>query len=504
VTRRSAAFAVSLLLLTSAPVLAQTEPTPAPSAVPAAATPRERTSVTHHTIKLGGKNFAYTATAGTLLLRSDIGDATASMFYTAYTLEGGHNRPVTFAYNGGPGSSSMWLHMGSFGPRRVVTTNARTTAPAPYRIADNESTILDKSDIVFIDAVGTGYSTIVGKGKPADFFGVDEDVRAYDQFVRRWVGANSRWNSPKYLFGESYGTTRSANLVNSLQNHGMAFTGVILLSTVLDYATLIAGSGGQVQSDVFFLPTEAAVAWYHNRIPDKPASLPAFLADVRRFAQTEYAPALMRVPAPNQSETAAIAEKLHRYTGLSAAYFVRSGLRLQPGQFEKELMRDQGRTVGRLDGRYLGYDGDQNGESTEYDATDAAITAPYTAAFNTYVHDELKWQTDAIYFPTNYPFVSPNWNFRRGSRAILAPSVVDDLRQAMTKNPLLRVLSANGYYDLATPFFATEYSLAHLGLPEALLSHITYTYYPSGHMVYLIDDQLAAMKRDVDALYDAH
>jgi len=495
---RSAALAVLFLLTLGAPALAQSDPSPAP----AAAVPRERTSVTHHTVKIVGKDIVYTATAGTLLLKNDDGASIASVFYTAYTAAGARNRPVTFAYNGGPGSSSMWLHMGSFGPRRVATANGGTTVPAPYRIADNESSLLDKTDLVFIDAVGTGYSTIVGKGKPTDFFGVDEDVRAFDQFVRRWVGANDRWNSPKYLFGESYGTTRSASLVNALQNHGMAFTGVILLSTVLDYGTLIGGPGGQVLPDVFFLPTEAAVAWYHNRIPNRPASLLAFLADARRFAQAEYAPALMHVPELTPAETAAVAEKLHAYTGLSSAYLIRNGLRLEPGQFEKELLRDQGRTVGRLDGRYLGYDGDLNGESTEYDATDAAITAPYTTAFNVYLRDELKWQSDDLYKPTNYGIVNAHWNFRRGGRDILAPSVVDDLRAAMTKNPLLRVFSANGYYDLATPFFATEYSLAHLGLPPALRSHITYGYYPSGHMVYLVDDELHAMKRDVAAFYD--
>lgn len=496
---RRAALAALFCLTLAAPAAAEGDATPSPTL----AVPRERTSITHHTLKLGGTSIAYTATAGTLLLHNDAGDATASVFYTAYTADGKRNRPVTFAYNGGPGSSSMWLHMGSFGPRRVITANGTTTAPAPYRIADNDGSLLDKTDLVFIDAVGTGYSTIVGKGKPTDFFGVDEDVAAFDQFVRRWVGANDRWNSPKYLFGESYGTTRSANLVNSLQNHGMAFTGVILLSTVLDYGTLIGGPGGQIMPDVFFLPTEAAVAWYHDRIPNKPASLATFLADVRRFAQTEYAPALLHVPQLSASETAAVAEKLHAYTGLSTAYLIRNNLRLDPSQFEKELLRDQGRTVGRLDGRYLGYDGDLNGESTEYDATDAAITAPYTTAFNVYVRDELKWTSDQLYKPTNYGVVNANWNFKRGRRAILAPSVVDDLRQAMTKNPLLRVFSANGYYDLATPFFATEYSLSHMGLPEALRSHITYGYYPSGHMVYLVDDELHAMKRDVGAFYDA-
>ena len=482
-------------------VLAQSDPAPTVP-VPAGAVPRERTVITHHVLNLGGRAFAYTAKTGTLLLHNDAGEAIASVFYTAYTVDGLRDRPLTFAYNGGPGSSSMWLHMGSFGPRRVVTANGTTTAPAPYRIVDNDGSLLDKSDLVFIDAIGTGYSTIVGKGKPTDFYGVDEDVRAFDQFVRRWVGANDRWNSPKYLFGESYGTMRSASLVNALQDHGMAFTGVILLSTVLDYATLGNGPGGQVFPDVFFLPTEAAVAWYHNRVPNRSASLPAFLADVRRFALSEYAPALMHVPELTATETAALAEKLHAYTGLSAAYLIRNDLRLRPGQFEKELLRDQGRTVGRLDGRYLGYDGDQNGESTEYDATDAAITAPYTTAFNSYVRDELKWQSEDIYKPTNYGVVSAHWNFKRGGRDILAPSVVDDLRSAMTKNPLLRVFSANGYYDLATPFFATEYSLAHLGLPPALRSHISYGYYPSGHMVYLLDDQLHAMKRDVGVFYD--
>jgi carboxypeptidase C (cathepsin A) len=481
-----------------AAVRAADAPTPSPS--PAPPIPKERTAVTHHVVHVDGKPLAYTATAGTILLRDDKDEPTASIFYTAYTVPGPH-RPVTFLYNGGPGSSSMWLHIGSVGPRRIVTNDAGTTPPPPYRFDENPSTLLDVTDLVFVDAPATGFSTLVGKGDGKDFFGIDQDARAFAQFVRRYVAAFDRWNSPKFLFGESYGTTRSANLVNVLQNDGMDFNGVVLLSTVLNFSTL--GSSGPSDDLMYpgFLPTEAAVAWYHDALPNKPATLAPFLDEVRRFAGGAYATALAQGSRLDPATRSAIVEKLHAYTGLSQAFIELNDLRIEPDRFEKELLRNRHLTVGRLDGRYVGNDLDAASDSPEYDPTDAAISGPFTSVFNRYVRDELHWRPDGEYKATNYGVVNRNWDFTRANRRRSGPNVAGDLAEAMTKNPNLRVFSANGYYDLATPFYATEYTLDHLGLAPALQAHITYGYYPSGHMVYMNPASLVKFKADLAAFY---
>jgi carboxypeptidase C (cathepsin A) len=334
------------------------------------------------------------------------------------------------------------------------------------------------------------------------FYGVDQDARAFDEFIRAWATQNERWSSPKFLFGESYGTTRAANVVNLLQRNGMAVNGVILLSSVLDYNAIDNNQGpGEDYAYIGFLPTEAAVAWYHHAVPGNPPDLAAFVDEVRTFAAGPYADALMRGDALDAAARRAIVAKLHAYVGLSEDYIDRANLRIDPARFEKELLSGRGETTGRLDGRYLGPDLDRTADEPRYDPTsDDALTDAFVAQFNRYVRNDLGYRDDRPYLATNYRDVNTHWNFRR-TDSIVAPNVAGDLRAAMTKNPYLRVFSANGYYDLATPFFGTEYTLSHLGLASSLRGHIEYGFYRAGHMIYLNDEALRAFKADLVRFY---
>jgi len=470
--------------------------------------PKEESSVTHHQVKIGGQEIAYTATAGNLLIRKG-DDPVASMFYIAYTRDGVTNlehRPVTFFYNGGPGSSTIWLHMGSFGPRIVETANAQPTGPAPYHVVNNDDSLLDRSDLVFIDAVGTGFSKIVGKGEGTNFWSVDGDVESFGKFITRYVTLNHRWNSPKFLFGESYGTTRSAALVYYLQNQGMDFNGVVLLSSILNYAEL---SPGLDEPFVNALPTYAAIAWFHDKLPNKPADLGAFLLQVRDFASGEYAQALAKGQALPAAQEDAVAAKLHEFTGLSVAYLKEANLRVKASRFRKELLRDERRTVGRYDARFEGIDFDAAGENPTSDPSEMAIKGAFTAAFNNYLDDELNYNHDTPYQVLNMK-VNENWDRKHklpdyldSSRPFPLPYVVDDLGQAMRENPQLKVLSANGYFDLATPFFGTERDLNHMELDPSLRDNLTFRYYPSGHMVYLNPDARKEFRADLGKFYDS-
>jgi carboxypeptidase C (cathepsin A) len=470
--------------------------------------PPEKTSVSHGSVDVGGKSVHYTATAGDVLIREDKEDKPeASVFYVAYTVDRddsrkGSSRPVTFFYNGGPGSSSVWLHMGSLAPVRVESASAAATAPPPYRLEPNPYSLIDKSDLVFIDAVGTGFSTPVGKAKGKDFWGVDQDLDAFAKAITRYVTINQRWNSPKFLFGESYGTTRSAALVNKLQSQGMAFNGVVLLSSILNYAS---NSPGLDQNYIGSLPTFAAIAWFHDKVPNKPASMESFVDEARAFAVGEYASALAKGQAMTPAEQDALATKLSRFTGLTPEYLKESNFRVSQGRFRKELLRGERRTVGRYDARYEGIDLDAAGENPEYDASDTAIAGAFTAAFNNYVESTLKWQSDVPYKTTSFDIIR-EWDWKHeqnGSRfPQRVPYVAGDLGRAMRENPKLHVLSANGYFDLATPFFATEYDLNHMELDPSLRQNLQFAYYPSGHMVYLNVDALAKFKSDLAAFYD--
>jgi carboxypeptidase C (cathepsin A) len=476
--------------------------------VPAAVPAKEESSITDHTIKIGGQTIPYKATAATILLKNEKEEPTALIYYTAYTrsdIKDLSQRPVSFVYNGGPGSSSVWLHMGSFSPRRVITVNADATPPAPYKFVENANCLLDKTDLVFVDPVGTGFSHAVGKAQDKDFWGVDQDVKSLAQFINTYVSRGNRWNSPKFLIGESYGTFRSAALSNFLQSHdGLYFNGIVLISSVLDLGT-ISFNAGEDMPYIFYLPSYAATAWYHKVLKDRPDSLNTFLDEARVFAQTEYAGALMKGSKLGEAEKSAVAKKLSRYTGLGDDYLIKANLRVNLPQFMKELQRARGLTTGRLDARFSGWSYDLLGEFAEYDPQDTSVTGPFTAAFNNYVRDELKFGQDKVYH-TGSDEAGKNWDWKhRGGDNFGfpgSPNVEADLIQAILTNPHLQVEVENGIYDLATPFFATEYTMEHLGLPEKLQKNIHLQYYDAGHMMYLRDEDLAKLKANIGAFID--
>jgi carboxypeptidase C (cathepsin A) len=478
------------------------EAPPAPPIPPAA-----KPAVSHHRIVLDGKPIAYTATASTTDLKNEKDEVIARMFSVAYTAEGAESRrrPVTFAFNGGPGSSSLWLHMGSFGPFRVQTSEAEPTPPAPYRIVENSQSLLDRTDLVFIDAVGTGFSRIVGKGEGKNFYGTDADVAAFAQFIERWVSANDRWNSPKFILGESYGTTRGAALLAHLEREGMAFNGAIFVSSYLNAWDDFNGPPfSNDRAYELYLPTMAATAWYHKKLDAMPPDLPSFLVEARKFALGAYAHALDQGNRLEDAERSSVASALHRFTGLPEAFIRNANLRIDPSRFQKELLRGERRTVGRLDARYEGIDHDAAGEFPEYDAANNAFGSAFTAAFNSYVRESLGYKTEDLYKPSNYAEVGKDWDDRHrfdGGRSAM-PDVAEDLRVVMSINPNLRLFSANGWFDFATPFFETEYTLSHMGLDPMLEKNITFGYYPSGHMIYLHEPALKQLKADLAKFYD--
>lgn len=468
--------------------------------------PKERTSVTHGSVEIAGKTIHYTATAGTMLLRDDKNQPIGSMFYVAYTKDGVRDeahRPVTFLYNGGPGSSSIWLHMGGIGPYRVNLDNAGATPPAPYSITPNHDSLLGDSDLVFIDAMGTGFSHVVGKGTDKMFWGVDEDVKSFSQFIQNYLNQYNRWNSPKFLYGESYGTTRSAALANYLQDQGVALNGVVLQSSILNYFAWMPGSDNNY---IYNLPTYAALAWYHNKLPNKPASLPDFVQQARVFADGPYAAALSQGTHLSQSQMDAMARQLHDFTGLPVDYIERANLRVAPSNFRKELMLPERQQLGRYDGRYMGSDTDAISANPSYDPSDQFVSPGFTVAFHWYLNNVLKWKSDRTYKVMNSATIN-KWDWKHNAPGshwnLPMPYVAGDLADALRKNPYLRVLSENGYFDLATPFHATEYDLDHTMLSPQLRDHVQFTYYDSGHMIYLNPQALKAMKSDLDAFYSS-
>src|SRR6266403_1260521 len=478
-------------------------------AEPTPPAPKEESSVTEHSIKVAGQTIPYKSIAGTILLKNEKDEPQALIYSTSYIrhdTKDSSQRPISFIYNGGPGSASVWLHMGAFGPRRVLTANAESTPPPPYKVQDNAGTLLDKTDMVFIDPVGTGFSHAVGKAQDKDFWGVDQDVKSLAQFITLYVSRNGRWNSPKFLIGESYGTFRSAALSNYLQSHdGLYFNGIVLISSVLNLGT-ISFNPGEDKPYIFYLPSYAATAWYHKVLKDRPDNLSPLLEETRQFAQTEYASALMKGSRLGEAEKSAVAKKLSRYTGLSEDYLIKAHLRVNLPQFMKELQRTRGLTTGRLDARFSGWSYDLLGEYAEYDPQDVAITGPFTAAFNNYVRDELKFGQDKVYH-TGSDEAGNKWDWKhRGGGDNFgfpgSPNVEGDLIQAMLATPHLHVEVENGIYDLATPFFATEYTMEHLGLPEKLQKNIHLQYYDAGHMMYLRDEDLAKLKANIASFID--
>lgn len=467
--------------------------------------PREKSTVTDHTLKLGGRTIDYRATAGNLLLRDDAGEPEASVFYVAYTRAARHDapRPVTFLFNGGPGAASVFLLMGSVGPKRVHTSSPAATSPAPYVLADNPDSLLDKSDLVFIDAVGTGYSKLVGHGNGKRFWSVDGDLDAFTRFIDRYLSVNDRWNSPKFLLGESYGTTRAAMLAYRLAQHNISLNGVVLLSSVLNSGVRAPGFDLMY---IRYLPSYAAAAWYHDKLgPGKNADLPAFLDEVRAFAAGPYAAALAKGDALPDAERDAIAGRIARYTGLDPQYVTGARLRISPSHFRKQLLLTQTRSVGRYDSRFEGIEYDQDSSSPDFDASEKYITGAFAAAFHQHLTQDLHDDAhDSAYRVFNDRVLSA-WNWKHHvwwGETLSAPYAAADLAEAMRQNPHLRVLSANGYFDLATPFFATEYDLEHMGLEPSLRKNLRVTYYATGHMIYLDDSALHALKGDLARFYD--
>ena len=472
------------------------------------ATPKEESSVTDHTIKINGQTIPYKATAQTILLKNDKGEPIALLYSTAYTrsdVKDPSTRPIAFLYNGGPGSSSVWLHMGSLSPKRVVTVNAGITPPAPYKLVDNEYCLLDKTDLVFVDPIGTGFSHAVGKAQNKDFWGVDSDIKSLGQFINLYITRNNRWNSPKFLIGESYGTFRSAGLSFYLLDHdNLYLNGIVLISSVLDLGT-ISFYPGQDATYVYYLPSYAATAWYHKMLKDRPADLNAFLEEARKFAATEYTAALQRGDDLTAAEKADIAAKLSRFTGLDTDYLIKANLRVNLPQFMEELQRSRGLTTGRLDARFSGPSFDLLGEYAEYDPQEAAISGAFVAVFNSYVREDLKFGMDKTY-QVAADFQGAEWDWKhRGADQFGfpgPPNVVNDLRASLLVNPRLHVEVENGLFDLATPFYATELTMKHLGLPENLRGNVQLRYYDAGHMMYVHEEDLARLKANVAAFID--
>lgn len=449
--------------------------------------PEPKVFVTHHQGQFNGQTVRYTATAGETYLEDEKGEPTASIFSVAYTMDGVEDpttRPVTFLWNGGPGSASLWLHMGAFGPKRVVVpSDAEDDGAPPYQIVDNTRTPLDVTDLVFVDPVGTGFSRALGEHEGKEFWGVSEDARSVAQFIRQWLSDNGRWASPKYIGGESYGTTRSAAVARELSERqgNVSLNGIILISTVMDFYTSGFQTGNEL-GYVTYLPTMAATAWYHHKVEPRPENLEQFLAEARTFAVEEYLPALFAGNAIAPERRQHIRERLSYFTGISQDYFDKSDLRITDRRFYKELLRDQGLVVGRLDGRYTGQDLDDAGETPEADPAMYGIDGAYTAAIHTYLANDLGVHMDRPYHVFGDVFRDWNWEVRENGFRSFNLNVGPYIGTAMRRNDQLRVLVAAGYYDFATPFFDAELSFRRNGVvPE----RVEFKYYQAGHMMYV-------------------
>jgi carboxypeptidase C (cathepsin A) len=471
--------------------------------------PKDEIIETKHTITINGQTIPYTVTTGRIVLKEEAekkgekeGESEgekpkASIFFVAYTrddVEERAKRPLTFSFNGGPGSSSVWLHLGALGPRCVSMGDADNLLPPPYKLVDNDFSLLDITDLVFIDPVSTGYSRAVPGEKPKQFHGFKKDIESVGDFIRLYTTRYKRWTSPKFIIGESYGTTRAAGLSGYLEErHGMYLNGIMLVSCILNFQTADFHPGNDLPY-ILFLPTYAATAWYHQRLDaDLQKNLHATLDEVKAFALGEYTTALMKGAGLSAEERQQIIRKLSRYTGLSEDYIDRTDLRVEIFRFTKELLRHERRTVGRLDSRFKGVDRDSAGENFEHDPSMSAITGPYTAAFYDYVRSELNYENDLPYEILTYR-VHP-WSYAEFENEYV--NVAETLRMAIGMHPDLKVYVANGYFDLATPFCATEYTFNHLGLDPSLQGNIRLGYYEAGHMMYIHPPSLAKLKEDL-------
>ena len=466
--------------------------------------PKDNLVETKHEVVIGGKKLEYTVTAGTIVLKEETSDREkeaegekpkAQVFFTAYTLDGvadKSSRPVTFSFNGGPGSSSVWLHLGLLGPRRVEMGDAGSLLPPPYHLVDNEYSLLDMTDLVFIDPVSTGYSRPVEGQKAKEYHGFKKDIESVGDFIRLYATRYQRWTSPKFLAGESYGTTRAAGLSGYLQErHGLYLNGIILVSAILDFGTADFFPGHDLPY-ILFLPTYTATAWYHGKI-NRRKPLGSLLKEVEKFALGEYTLALLKGSDLTRTERDQIISKLSSYTGLSEDYIDRTDLRINIFRFCKELLRDERRTVGRLDSRFTGIDRDSAGEFPEEDPSLSAIMGPYTATLYDYLRGELKYESDLPYEILT-PKVSP-WSYAEFENRFV--NVAETLRKAISNHQTLKVHVANGYFDLATPYLATRYTFDHMGLEKSLRDNISMSYYEAGHMMYIHQDSIRRLREDL-------
>ena len=458
----------------------------------------EEPIVTTHQLALADRTLAYSATVGNMPLKDEKDKIVAQIFYTAYSLDSEADpatRPLIFVFNGGPGSASVWLHMGALGPKRVDMGVEGFMPPPPFKQIDNAHTWLDLGDLVFIDPVGTGYSRAADPADNEKYWGLEADLEAVGEFIRLYLSRKQRWTSPLYLAGESYGTTRAAGLAGHLIDRGIAFNGVVLISTVMNFQTLRFTKANDLPY-ALYLPSFCATAYYHGKLADElqARELRELLHEVADWAEADYTVALGKGDRLTEGESRAIAERLSRYTGLSRRFILGADLRVNIMSFCKELLRDDKRAVGRLDSRFIGIMASAEGMTFDFDPSMNAIVPPYTAVYNQYIRQELGYETDLNYEILSFK-VNENWKYQGGQ----FPDTSEGLRAAFAKNPFMRVLVAQGYYDLATPFQAAYYSLAHMGLDRALRDNVTIAEYDAGHMMYLHEPSLAKLKADAAA-----
>jgi carboxypeptidase C (cathepsin A) len=500
---------------------AQSTPTPTPAPHPAPSPHPDRAAgeepkdlhfdmtevppvVTHHQIQVGGRALHYTATVGHLPIKDAAGTADALMFYVAYTLDGAApgSRPLTFAFNGGPGSASIWLHMGVLGPRKVVLEKEGFLPAAPYRLEDNASTLLDKSDLVLVDAIGTGFSRPSSTTTGKRFWGVKGDIESFGEFIRLYITRNERWSSPLFLLGESYGTTRAAGISGYLAERGISFNGIVLLSTVLSFETLEFNKTNDLPY-ALILPSYAMIAAYHHRlVPELAGDVEKMRKEVEQWASQDYTLALAKGDALTPAERQAVIDRLARYTGLAKEFLDETNLRVDVRGFTHRLLADRKLRVGRLDGRFTGPDPLGFEDTPFYDPT-GTVGPAFSSVFNDYVRRELGYKTDMPYYLMAHAAWGPAFEWNWGSGIEGFPDTATALRQALVKNRYLKVLVIEGYYDLATPYYAVNYSMDHLDLTPEYRRNISYVTDPAGHMVYLDSPSLVKMKSDVAIFIDA-
>lgn len=501
-----ASFFLPLLLLFQVPGAGrppQTAPSPRPSETPQtrpapSPSPEEPPVSVKRSVKVGSRTLNYTVTTGYMPIKNAAtGETEARIFYMAYTLDDPPaKRPLMFSFNGGPGSASVWLHLGALGPRRVKMLDDGLMPPPPYELVDNDQTWLTETDLVFIDPVGTGYSRATKAEFASKFFGVNGDIQSVGEFIRMYLSRNERWLSPLYLVGESYGTTRASGLSNFLFEHGVGLNGILLISTVMNFQTIRFADNNDLPL-VLILPSYATTAWYHKRLsPQMQAKSVAQVAEeARKFAGTEYMPAMLRIDSLSASERSALASKFSSLTGLSTDFIERNNFRVELDEFNKELLRSERRSTGRLDSRFKGIDRDAAGEGPDTDPSMSAIRPPYTSAFNSYIREELGYKSDLEYYILGGGVTSPwNWNTTTGYADTSIP-----LKNAMAKNPYMKVFMAQGYYDMATPFYAAEYTISAMNLDPQLRKNVSVEYYESGHMMYIEKNSLKKLKDDAAA-----